>query len=28
LRRLAHVHATNFHHRFVASILLLLSNVN
>ena len=28
LRRLAHVHGTNFHHHFVASILLLLSNVN
>ena len=28
LRRLAHVHGTNFHHCFVASILLLLSNVN
>ena len=28
LRRLAHVHGTNFHHRFVASVLLLLSNVN
>ena len=25
---LAHVHGTNFHHRFVAFILLLLSNVN
>ena len=28
LRRLAHVHGTNFHHLFVAFILLLLSNVN
>ena len=28
LWRLAHVHGTNFHHRFVASIPLLLSNVN
>ena len=28
LRRMAHVHGTNFHHHFVASILLLLSNVN
>jgi len=27
LRRLAHVHGTNFHHRLVASILMLLSNV-